>query len=64
MAKLSGMESANRRELITLSRADGIPRVIKLPEFLKQINKDPKGMYETLSNGVYELLKQLEDIQT
>ena len=63
MAKLSGMESINRRELITLSGVDGIPRVIKLLKFLNQINKDPKGIYDTLSNGVYELLKQLEDIQ-
>ena len=62
MVKLSGIESANRRESITISSADGIPQVIKLPKFLKQINKDPKGIYETLSNGVNELLKQLEDI--
>ena len=62
MVKLSGMESINRRESITLSRADRIPRVIKLPKFLNQINKDPKGIYKTLLNRVYELLKQLEDI--
>ena len=62
MAKLSGMESTNRRESITIDGVDGIPRVIELPEFLNQINKDPKGMYKTLLNRVYELLKQLEDI--
>ena len=56
------MESINRCESITISSADGIPRVIKLPKFLEQINKDPKGIYETLLNGVNELLKQLEDI--
>jgi hypothetical protein len=57
MARLSGMESTNRRESITISGVDGIPRVIELPEFLDQINKDPKGMYKILSNRVSELLE-------